>query len=241
MSYFRTTRIAYAAVIALALFFGHATLTGWAVALVFAALLVVFGVFARRMAVSHVAGKAIPALQVDDPDAAEAVIERARAEKVPLDAAPLAVATIRAEIALMRGQLDEVRRVVDEALARPRDWLDRVSDATARRSLLAAGALARATADDHDGAIAAAAAVEADPDVDVRALARVSLARAIVFARTSRREELGALLRERQAVLDLGATVRERNLAQAFARLARSPASSVYRRSAKETDRKSVV
>jgi hypothetical protein len=236
MAYFRTTRIIYAVVVVLALVFGHATLTGWAIVLVVGALLALFEVYARRMAVTHVSATVARALLADDADAAEKELERARGAKVPLGAAPLVVASMEAEIALLRGKIDDVRAIVDAALRRPRDRLDRVTDGTCRRELAAVGAIARATAGDADGALAAADEVETDESASLRALARVTIARAIVLARTNRRAELGALLRERQTILDLGTSARERNLTRAFGRLARTPASSIYRRSSREVD-----
>jgi hypothetical protein len=235
MSYFRRSRIVYGLIVGGALVFGHATFTGWALVLVGGGFLALLELFARRVAVTHVMANAVRELIRDNADGAQAELDRARAAKVPLAAAPLVVASVEAEIALLRGRVDEVRAIVDRSLALPPDRIDAISDAISRRELTAVGAIARATANDSEGALRAAEAIEADETSSLRALARVTIARAIVLARGSRREELGELLRERTTMLDLGASARERGLVRAFARLARAPAASVYRRNATST------
>lgn len=235
MSFYRSSRIVYAVVIVAALALGYASFTGWAIALVVGSLLALLTFFARRMEVVHVAVGASRALAADDPDAAQAALDRARAARVPLGAAPLVVASVEAEIALLRGRVDEVREIVARALERPPDPFDPVSDREARRGLTAVGAIADATADRSEDAVRAAEALERDEQANLRALARAGLARAIVLARSGRRAELGELLRERRTTLDLGSSARERTLLRAFGKLARSPAPSVYRRSAGAT------
>ncbi len=152
-----------------------------------------------------------------------------------------ALGSLRAEIALARGDLDRALRGFDAALDLPARPLD-ARDAAWQPMIRAERALARALSGDDAGALEDAAAIRALVEARAfgprivatvgwvkRLLARAALAEIVVASRAGDLARLDALVEgSRRVVLD-GVPPRERTLLRAIERMARARATSVYR------------
>lgn len=151
------------------------------------------------------------------------------------------VASLRAEVALARGDLERATAGFDAALALGARSQD-ARDAAWIPMIRAERALARALSGDDQGALADAAAIRALVDARAfgprivatvgwvkRLLARAMLAELVVASRAGDMARLDALASSsRRVVLD-GVPPRERTLFRALERMAKARAASVYR------------
>lgn len=140
-----------------------------------------------------------------------------------------AVALQRSLIAMSRG--DAVRAEAEATKAcegRPG-----VFSGAHERVQMAAGfasrAMARATQGNGDGARADAQVALASPDAAPEALARATLAQAVLLARADERVALGDLLDRNRTLLVEASRPRERALVRALQRMVKARASSAYR------------
>lgn len=186
----------------------------------------------RRLEAVGVYLDALRHLYAGDPVAATRVLDDAEATGVPLASIPHAIALVRTDVALQEGRVQEAIAFAQAGVATRPDRIDQATDRALARELRALAAIAHATAGDVDEARALVVATELDIASSGHALARASLAACTLLAREGKRAELAERLERGRRVLDVAGSTKERALARAFARLAATPAPSVYRRAA---------
>jgi hypothetical protein len=140
-----------------------------------------------------------------------------------------AVAVQRALLAMRRGQLEEaVRWATAVQEGKPR-WATKLAESVQIVEGRSFRALAQASLGRADEALADARAVESSPFLSPSSLARISLARAVVLAKSGREDELQAHFAAEGELLVEELGPRERMLSRALRRLGQPRARSVYR------------
>lgn len=138
------------------------------------------------------------------------------------------IAIQRGLVAVRRGDVRAARAPLDEAIALP-PARDEPDAAYQRAGALALRAFALASSGAHDEALADVAAVRASAAASEDARARASLAEALVLERRGEREALRELLARDRRLLREATHPRERAIARALERLARTPRVTPYR------------
>ncbi len=135
----------------------------------------------------------------------------------------------RTTLAMRRGLLDEAADWATRAQERKPSWTTRLYEKMQINEARAMRALILASLGRSDEALADAKTAEGSPLLSPGALARVSLSRAVVLARSGQVEQLQAhyAAEGESLVEELGA--RERTLSRALRRLGQPRARSVYR------------
>lgn len=135
----------------------------------------------------------------------------------------------RAIVATRKGDMPAARKALDDAIAQPLQPYARENAAYQLEGAHALRAFVRASLGDEQGARADIDTIRGAPASD-DALARVTLAEALLLEKAGKREELRLLLAERGGLLLEHTHPRERAIVRAFQRMVRSDKSSVYRR-----------
>jgi len=143
-----------------------------------------------------------------------------------------------AVIAFHRGEVERAVALASAAIAQPfaRLRLARSNEEMFRAKALALRALANASLGQVALAEADALAAETAPSATPDVLARASLSRSVILARNKDQPALAAHLAAHAGLMLEWLTPRERTLVRALRRMARAPAKSIYRESARPDD-----
>jgi hypothetical protein len=166
---------------------------------------------------------------------AEELLDQIPARDLRRGAVARAAGTQRALIALHRGDSARAVELTSGALAQRFSHVPglRPNEEMHRAKALALRALAHASLGHEAEAASDAAAAEIAPNATPDVLARASLSRSVVLARKNERAMLAAHLAHNAGLMLQWLTPRERALVRALRRMARAPAKSVYRESAR--------
>jgi len=140
----------------------------------------------------------------------------------------------RAHIALRRGDLKAAKLELDESLSLADDGSFKTNTGYQIEGAHAMRAFVNAGLGDREAALSDAAWVRSLPHASPEALARVTLAEAILLERAGEREALRALIDTERTLLLEHTHPRERAIVRAFQRMLKVSTSSVYRERAPE-------
>lgn len=142
----------------------------------------------------------------------------------------------RALIAIRRGNLAEAQGHLDEAISLPLDGKFKVNAEYQLEGAYAMRAFVRAGLGDREGALGDAAWVRGRASPSPEALARVTLAEAMLLERAAERDALRTLLDRERTLLLEHTHPRERAIVRAFQRMLKAGQRSVYRMTAQSTE-----